>query len=210
MLPHIDISRQQAASIVRWIYSLKDANSKHTGMSQDFRGTTLAKRPDWLKNSAGAMAVWQASYTDFGGGGMPSLTRKDEVRLRSRLVEGEHFSSKHGTQTLESATASNGQFIGAISPGHYLVYDRVNLLGIDAVTARIAAPEFSGSIELRQNNPKGKLITQLPFEATGGWEEWTEIEATVNDPGGLHHLCVVFVNSKGGGPFMNLDWLRFD
>ena len=209
MLPHAALSRQQAASIVRWIYSLKDTNQRK-GMSQDFSGTTLAKRPDWLKNSAGALAVWQASYTDFGGGGMPSLTRKAEIRLRSRLVEGEHFSSKHGTQSLESATASNKQFIGGISPGHYLVYERVNLLGIDAVTARIAAPESSGSIELRQNDPNGTLIAQIPFKATGEWETWTEIEATIKDPGGLHDLCVVFVNPKGGGPFMNLDWLRFD
>ncbi|MDB4789491.1 PQQ-dependent sugar dehydrogenase [Verrucomicrobiales bacterium] len=209
MLPHIDLSRQQAASIVRWIYSLKDS-SQRDGMSQDFRGTTLAQRPDWLKSGAGAMAVWQASYTDFGGGGMPPLTRKDEIRLRSRLVEGEHFSSKHGTQTLESDTASNGQFVGSISPGHYLIYERVNLSGIKAITARIAAPESAGSIELRQNDPSGKLIAQIPFEATSGWEIWTEVEAVINDPGGLHHLCVVFVNPKGGGPFMNLDRLTFE
>lgn len=212
MLPHADLSRQQAAAIVRWIFSLKNTNQRE-GMSQDFRGTTIAKRPDWLKNSAGAMAVWQASYTDFGGGGMPALTRKAEVRLRSRLVEAEHFSSKQGTQTLESDTASNGKFLGAISPGHHVIYHRVNLATIKTVTARIAAPESpesSGILELRKGSPSGDLISKIPFDATGGWETWKETKATINDPGSLHDLYVVFINPKGGGPFMNLDWLKFE
>ena len=209
MLPHASLTHEQAASMVRWVYALKDTHQR-LGLSQDFQGTFLATRPEWLKDSAGALAVLQASYTDFGGGGLPPLTRKAEIRLRSRLVEAEHFSSRQGTQTLPSESASNRQFIGDISSGRHIVYDRVNLTGIQTVTTRIAAPEARGSVELRRDDPHGFLIAELPFEPTGGWETWQEIRATITDPGGLHNLCVVFVNPQGGGPFMNLDWLLFE
>jgi len=208
MLPHAQFSSEQASSMVRWIFSLHD-EAGGDRVHQEFAGKMKAHRPEWMNEVMGGVAVWQASYTDLGADGAPPLTAKAEVRLRSTLVEAEQFSRNHGTRVLGSKSASSGQFIGSISNGHSLTFDRVNLQGIRSVTARIASPTTGGVIELRKDDPRGELIAELQFESTGGWEEWRNVGATVSAPVGLHDLCVVFVNPKGGGPFMNLDWMRF-
>jgi cytochrome c len=209
MLPHVQFSQDQAETIVRWIFSLSDDTGSHS-VQQEFAGKNKIDRPDWMKQVMGGAAVWQASYTDLGAEGATPLTAKAEVLLRSSLVEAEHFTRKEGTQVLSSKSASSGQFIGSVSNGQSLVFERVNLKQIHTIEARIASPETGGSIELRKNDAKGALIARLKFTATGGWEQWQTVNTqTITDPGGLHDLCVVFVNPKEGQPFMNLDWLRF-
>ena len=221
MLPHAQFSQQQARTIVRWVYSLADddddkgkgkgkGKGNGSAVRQEFVGKTTLNRPDWMKEVMGGAAVWQASYTDLGADGVPALTGKAEVRLRSRQVEAEHFSSNTGTQVLASKTAGSGQFVGGISNGHSLMFDRVTLREIGTVTARIASPTAGGVVELRQGNATGAVIAELKFDATGEWENWIEVKAPITDPGQLIDLCVVFVNRKDGQPFMNLDWLRFD
>lgn len=209
MLPHADMTRKETEAIVRWVFSLKDINTSDA-VSQDFEGTTKATRPNWLEGKPGAVAVWQASYSDFGGGGMASLTGKAEVRLRTRLVEAEHFSSRQGTQTLSNDSASGQCFIGDVSHGQHLTFDRVNLAGIQSITVRLASPTDGGALQFREDSPNGDLIAEIKFDATGDWNTWSEASAPIQASDGMHDLCMVFVNSEANGPFMNLDWLRFD
>ncbi|MCB1096445.1 MAG: PQQ-dependent sugar dehydrogenase [Verrucomicrobiae bacterium] len=209
MLPHAQFSQEQARTIVRWVYSLAD-ESNDSAVRQEFAGTTKLDRPDWMKEVGGGAAVWQASYTDLGANGVPALTAKAEVRLRTRQVEAEHFSSNTGTQVLASKTASSGQFIGSISNGNSLMFDRINLHEIASVTARIASPTAGGVVELRQGSATGAVLAELKFDATGEWEKWIEVSAPITAPGELIDLCVAFVNPRDGQPFMNIDWLRFD
>ncbi len=210
MLPHPQFSEAEARSLVQWIVALKDAESREAA-TQSLAGTFTAKRPKWMAEAAGGFSEWEAAYTDFGAEGVNPLAGRATMRLRIRQVEGEHFTSREGTQTLGSGSASGGQFIGSISPGNYLVFDRVNLHGTKTITARVASPSAGGKIELRQGAIDGPVVAEIPFEATGEWERWIEAKAEVKDPGGIGDLYCVFIDPKGGGgPFMNLDWLRFD
>ena len=178
---------------------------------QAFEGRMVRDRPTWMRDYRAGVAVWQASYTDFGAEKASAIAGRAEVRLRSRLVEAEQLSRREGTQTLGSKSASSGNFVGDISNSQYLVFDRVNLDGITRVTARVASPSTGGLIQLRKGTPGGPLISELKFVATGGWEDWQETRGDIiKDPGGLIDLCILFVNPKDAGPFMNLDWLRFD
>jgi cytochrome c len=209
MLPHPQFSESEARSLVQWIVSLKDEESRETA-TQSLSGTFTAKRPEWFGDTAGGFSEWEAAYTDFGAEGANPLAGRATARLRVRQVEGEHFTSRQGTQTLGSGSAAGGQFIGSISPGNYLVFDRVNLLGIGTITARVASPSTGGVVELRQGGVDGPLVAEIPFKSTGEWERWNEISAPVKDPGGIGDLYCIFVNPKSTGPFMNLDWLRFE
>ena len=208
MLPHAQFTQAQAETMVQWIFSLKDTIG-NPSVQQDFQGNTTMTRPEWMTHSESASAIWQASYTDFGGAA-PPLTAKAEVRLRSRLVEAEHFSKNQGTTVLANEAASGSKLVGNVSPGTQLTFDHVNLADIKTITARIASPDIGGTVQLRQNTPGGALIAELKFGATGDWNVWKDVSTQVTDPGGLHTLCVVFVNTNAKGPFMNLDWLRFD
>lgn len=209
MLPHAQFTMEQAALMAQWVHGLADASGA-AGVRQDFAGGMALRRPEWMGEVMGGTAVLRASYTDFGAEGVAPLSASAEVRLRSCRVEAEQFSRRDGTRTLSSPSAGSGRFIGDVSDGQSLLFDRVNLRGMRSVTARVASPATGGVVELRENSPGGKLIAALAFAATGDWEQWQEVSAEITDPGRLHDLCVVFVNRKGGGPFMNLDWLHFN
>ena len=209
MLPHAQFSDAEARAMVSWIFSLKDAENSGAA-SQSFTGTATAKKPEWMGAAAGGIWEWEAAYTDFGAAGTTPLARRQVIRLRTRQVEGEHFGRRSGTQTLGSDSASGGQFIGSISSGNHLIFDRVNLDGIKAVTVRVASPSTGGKVQLRRDSPAGPLVAEVDFAATGEWEKWVEKTVEIKDPGEVGDLYCVFVNPKGAGPFMNLDWLRFE
>lgn len=208
MLPHSQFSLDEAREMVRWVLSLSEpqlANDTFQGLGGqwDIQPATKAGI------SAGASLLLRASYTDLGAEGIGSLTRSEQISLRTRRVEAEHFSDRHGTQTLSSGTASGGQFIGSISSGHYLVFRDVNLKDITSISARVASPSTGGRLEFRDNAPDGALIAVLEFPPTGEWEKW--IETTINIPSvpKFIDLKCLFINTGGGDAFMNLDHLHF-
>lgn len=210
MLPHAQFSDAEARAMVRWILSLKDQAQGETA-DQSFRGTFTTKRPDWLaKEGGGGISHWEAAYTDFGAPGTTPLTTRATIKLRHRQLEGEHADRRSGTAILTSPNTAGGKFIGSIHPGHHLVFDHLNLAGIKTITARVASPATGGIIQIRSGAPDGPLVAEIKFPPTGHWEKWTERQVEVVDPGGPNDLYCVFVNPKGQGPFMNLDWLRFD
>ena len=210
MLPHPQFSDADARAMVQWIVSLKDEAGSSATASQSLTGTASAVKPEWMADAAGGFWEWEAAYTDFRAEGANPLPGRAWARLRYRQVEGEHFTSRQGTEPLGSASASGGQFVGSISPGNYLVFDRVNLSGIRSISARVASPSTGGKVQLRMHSVDGPLVAELPFEKTGEWEKWIEISVQVPASGEKGDLYCIFIAPNGGGPFMNLDWLRFD
>jgi cytochrome c len=210
MLPHPQFSDADARAMVQWIVSLKDEASSSATASQSLTGKASALRPEWMAGAAGGFWEWEAAYTDFGAEGANPLPGRASARLRHRQLEAEHFTSRQGTQPLGSASASGGQFAGSISPGNYLVFDRVNLSGIRTITARVASPSTGGKVQLRMNSIDGPIIAELPFEKTGEWEKWIETSIPLPASSESGDLYCIFIAPNGGGPFMNLDWLRFD
>ncbi len=209
MPPHPQFSTAESRALVEWIVSLKE-DSGGDPATQNLTGTITPDQPAWMNTSAGGQIELAATYTDMGAPGASLLTGRATVRLHNHQIEAEHFSTRGGIQTILSATASGGLFIGSISSGNHLIFDHINLKDIKSVTARVASPTAGGRVELRRGAPDGPLIATLPFQATGEWEKWTEVRADVTDPGGSGEICCIFINPNGGGPFMNLDWLRFD
>ena len=156
--------------------------------------------------------VLEASFEDGGGEveAVPSRRAVDRVVLRSRRVEAEHASARHGTQVLQSEGASGGAFIGAIHPGHHLRFDGVDLTGILRVRIAVSSAGAGGLVELRRGAPDGPVLASFTVEVNGAWEEWYLLELVVDPPPGKDDLYVLFTKREGGGALMNLDWLRFE
>lgn len=208
MLPHAQFSMDEAREMVRWVFSLA-ANDDNSSTMQSISGAMVLSRPESWNSSGGGSLVLKSTYTDLGGGGAPSITRHDEVRLRHSRVEAEHYSSKFGTAILDNESASGGKFIGSISSGQYLVFNDLLLTGITKLNLRIASPTSGGRVELRLGERKGPLLAEVKFKPTGDWNVYESHPVKVNPPKGLADIYCIFINPKGGGAFMNLDYIEF-
>lgn len=201
MLPHPQHSQAEAQQMVSWILALTDqgpAISVQRGLS----GTVAAEgEPSSL--------VLSARYSDRGQGVIGPLTARAQVRLRHPAVEAEHFSHHAGNSTLHSDTATGGAFIGAITAGSHLRFDRIDLAGMERVSLRVSSAGEGGFIELRAGSVDGPILGSTEVVPNGAWEDWYEIEIPIADPGGALPLIVRFHNPKGGGGLMNLDRICF-
>ena len=208
MLPHAQFSTDEAKEMVKWIFSLAGSKN-YTSTMQSVSGKMAVKKPQNWSASGGGSLVIKSTYTDLGGGGAPPITRHDEVRLRHRRVEAEHHSSKHGTTILANDETSGGKFIGSISSGHYLVFKDVLLEKFSKLEFRVASPSAGGRVELRLGGRQGPILAVLNFKATGGWDVYRSFSVPVTPPNSLSDVFCIFINPKGGGPFMNLDYIEF-
>jgi chitodextrinase len=80
--------------------------------------------------------------------------------------------------------------------------------GASSVRARVASGTSGGNLEFRLDSITGTLIASASTGGTGGWQNWTSVDAEVNaSASGIHHLFVVFKGA--GGYLMNLNWIEF-
>ncbi|NQU49426.1 MAG: PQQ-dependent sugar dehydrogenase [Planctomycetes bacterium] len=201
MLPHPQHSLAQTRQMVAWILELNQT----APMFEIQRGLSGFLAPLECGNGY----VLTATYADAGGKVLGSLNGQARLRLRHPAVEAENFSSRSGTSTLSSETATNGKFIGAINAGNHLRFEAVNLAGIATISLRVSSAGAGGAIELRSQNNAGELLASTPIVPNGAWEEWYEIELAIQASDELIDLFVVFQNPNGGGGLMNLDRLYF-
>ena len=201
MLPHEQHTVEEVRDMVRWVLAREasaPAQSRHRGL----RAVVPSPSPD-------GTIVLQASYQDSGAPDARALEAFATLHVRSRRVEAEHFSSRGGTRTLESETASLGRFIGSIDSGNHLRYAGMDLHGIDRVSLRISSAGEGGTLSLRTGSTDGPVLAEVEVVPNGEWEAWYETVLAVEDPGGLHDLVVTFRHPEGKPALMNLDRLTF-
>lgn len=201
MLSHPQHGREEIRQMVAWVLAL-DGDEPAYEVQQGLRGLVQTK-------TEGGGCILEASYSDGGSLVIGPLIGRARLRLRHPAVEGEHFSSRSGTSTLSSESASGGSFIGAINSGNQLRFRAVDLDGIQRVSLRVSSAGAGGWIELRSDNAQGMLLARTEVVPNGAWEEWYEIVLPLANPGGLHDLLVVFGNDEGKSGLMNLDRLHF-
>ena len=207
MLPHADLSDRDLRAMLEWIYEL-DTTRAVVVPRPGVVGEFLAPKLDAGKLASGSL-VLEASYTDTGGAVVgPQVGRARSV-LRTHVVEAEHFSSRRGTQSLDSDSASGGTFIGAIDHGDHLLFEDVDLVGIEKVRCRVSSAGAGATVEFRSGGKKGKLVGSFEMVPNGEWEAWFEVEAGLNAPPGPRDLYLLFVNEGKPGGLMNLDSLHF-
>jgi len=167
-------------------------------------------------HTAGAniFTVISATYTDLGGPGVSALTARAQVVLQPRRKQAEHFSTHRGIvieKCEDAAGGGKGAACAFIEDGDWASYAPVNLLNIDALRFRVASDTAGGSIEVRLGAPDGTLIAAVPVANTGGWQEWTTIEAPIGEDaraGGTMDLFLVF-RGAGKGSLFNVNWFEF-
>ncbi|MER7729138.1 ThuA domain-containing protein [Streptomyces sp. NPDC096323] len=165
-----------------------DGHSHDTGQYTGCSGTitTSASGHDATANT---FLVLSADYTDDDG-----LKGTTSVTLQPRHKQAEYFTDQSGVRVVEQSAAENGKRIGYITNGGWISFKPLNLSEVESVGFRVSAPtDTGGSIELRSGSPTGALIATSPVPATGGWDDYVDLDpVAVTDTPDTQTVYVVF------------------
>jgi glucose/arabinose dehydrogenase/PKD repeat protein len=154
--------------------------------------------------NANIFGVFDAEYTDGGGGGQAALTSHDQAQLQPRHRQAEHFSAQSGTRTHDKPTAHGGRTVGDIEDGDWISFTPYHLTGATKLTARISSGGAGGFLEVRTGSATGPLLGSAPVPVTGGWEIFQDVDVPLRAvPKRTTQLFLVF---KGGtGALYDID-----
>lgn len=123
-------------------------------------------------------------------------------------VEAETIAWESGVKTAKNANV--GVYVTGINDGDYIKVCSVDFgdTGAAKFMASVAGTTEGGAIELRLDDPAGKLIGTLNVKATGSPDKWETQSCDVNGAKGVHNLVLKFTG--GNGPLFNFDWWKFE
>ncbi|MEU0117657.1 PQQ-dependent sugar dehydrogenase [Streptomyces bobili] len=156
-------------------------------------------------DDANIFGVFDAEYTDGGGGGQAALTTHDQNLLQPRHRQAEHFGNSSGLTVTTRESAHGGRTVGEISSGDWISFTPYVLADAKKITARVASAGSGGTLEIRAGSRTGTLLGRATVPATGGWDTYQDVTAPLSRaPKGTTTLYLVFRGS-GSGALYELD-----
>lgn len=156
-------------------------------------------------NAVGNAVLDGNSITNVGAG-IAAFANNSVNFDASSSIAASSYTSESGGIGAESCS-EGGNDIGFIQNGSYSVYS-VNLSGMTNFIARVASAASGGNIALHLDSPTGTLIGTCAVTGTGGWQNWTDVNCTINAATGTHNVYLVYTG--GSGYLFNVEWLAFD
>ncbi|MGW2557005.1 carbohydrate-binding protein, partial [Streptomyces sp. NPDC001635] len=154
--------------------------------------------------------VFDAQYTDGGGGGQAPLTSHDQSVAQPRHRQAEHFGTSSGISVITKDTAHGGRTVGDIDNGDWISFTPYVLSNAKKITARISSGGAGGTLEVRAGSAKGTLLGKATVPVTGGWENFQDVSANLSRaPKGTTTLYLVFKGSTGSGALYDVDDFTF-
>ncbi|MGV9319187.1 PQQ-dependent sugar dehydrogenase [Streptomyces sp. NPDC003660] len=152
--------------------------------------------------------VFDAEYTDTGGGGQAPLTSHDQNVTQPRHRQAEHYTDSSGITLQSKDTAHGGKTVGDIHDGDWISFNPYALSNTKKITARISSGGVGGTLEIHAGSATGTLLGKATVPVTGGWETFQDVSADLTGaPRGTTTLFLVF---KGGtGALFDVDDFTF-
>ncbi|MET8602222.1 PQQ-dependent sugar dehydrogenase [Streptomyces rubiginosohelvolus] len=193
-------------SKVKVTYLLGHDSHRHQITSKNGCSGTIDVPVDGEHDSAANIyGVFDAEYTDAGG-----LTTHSDSILQPRHRQGEHFAAQNGIEVAPHGPAEGGATVGYTDDGDWVSFAPYVLSNATSITARVASGGAGGTLEVRAGSPTGTLLSSLPVAPTGGWENFVDVTADVNNaPAGSTELFFVFTGPTGQGSLFDLDAFTF-
>ncbi|WP_079127307.1 PQQ-dependent sugar dehydrogenase [Streptomyces sp. TP-A0874] len=158
--------------------------------------------------NANIFGVFDAEYTDGGGGEQPPLTGHDQHVLQPKHRQAEHYGDSHGVGTTARAGAQGGRVVTDIHDGDWISFEPYHLADAVSLSARVASDGAGGTLEVRTGAPDGELLGSTEVPVTGGWETYQEVTAGLD--GAPSETTTVFLVFKGGdGALYEVDDFTF-
>ncbi|MFJ8357870.1 PQQ-dependent sugar dehydrogenase [Streptomyces sp. NPDC093984] len=173
-------------------------------------GTIQTSADGGHDDDANIFGVFDAEYTDGGGGGQAPLTSHDRSVAQPRHRQAEHFSTSSGVSVIAKDTAHGGKTVGDVDNGDWISFTPYVLSDAKKITARIASGGAGGTLEVRAGSATGTLLGQATVPVTGGWENFQDVSADLSRaPRGTTTLYLVFKGSTGSGALFDVDDFTF-
>ncbi|RZU36614.1 glucose/arabinose dehydrogenase [Streptomyces sp. BK022] len=152
--------------------------------------------------------VFDAEYTDNGGGGQAALTSHDQNVTQPRHRQAEHYTGSSGVTLQSKDTAHGGKTVGDIHSGDWISFTPYALGNAKKISARVSSGGAGGTLEIRAGSAKGTLLGKATVPVTGGWETFQDVSAGLSRaPKATTTLFLVF---KGGtGALFDVDDFTF-
>nr|WP_313896953.1 PQQ-dependent sugar dehydrogenase [Streptomyces sp. GC420] len=147
---------------------------------------------------ANVFGVFDAEYTDGGGGGQEPLTTHDQNVVQPVHRQAEHFGDSQGISVIDKTEAHGGKTVGDIHDGDWISFSPYRLGNATSLTARVSSDGAGGTLEIRSGSASGRLLGSTTVEPTGSWETFTDVTAALNrPPAGTTTLYLVFKGTAG-------------
>ncbi|CAL9580028.1 hypothetical protein SUDANB58_05016 [Streptomyces sp. enrichment culture] len=172
-------------------------------------GTIQTSADGGHDENANIFGVFDAEYTDNGGGGQAPLTTHDQNVTQPKHRQAEHFGDSSGVSVITKEAAHGGRTVGEIHHGDWISFTPYVLSDAQKVTARVSSGGTGGTLEFRAGSPTGTLLGKAAVPATGGWETFQDVSADLSRaPRGTTELFLVFKGS-GTGALFDVDDFTF-
>jgi glucose/arabinose dehydrogenase/type 1 glutamine amidotransferase len=148
--------------------------------------------------NANIFGVFDAEYTDGGGGGQAALTSHDQAQLQPRHRQAEHFDNSWGVTLQNKTSAHGGKTVGDIHNNDWMSFKPYNLTGSTKLTARISSGGAGGFLEVRTGSTTGPLLGSTAVPVTGGWDTFQDVDIPLRSvPKKTTELFLVFKGGSG-------------
>ncbi|MBL7698053.1 MAG: ThuA domain-containing protein [Chitinophagaceae bacterium] len=200
MSAHPQLTKREAESIVKYIYSLTDKKSSQKAIPL----MGQLNLPFYDHEPAGQYTI-VATYTDKGGKVVGPLKGTDVVTIRNAKVNPMYADEYPGFPRF-------GDNLSAGKHKAYILLRNVDLDNIREFSYLYSAKNSDGFIEVRLDSRAGPVVSKTPFRSTGSWSENSTISATLDRPVSGRHDVYFFV-LKDGTPdnsgIINLKEINF-
>jgi glucose/arabinose dehydrogenase/type 1 glutamine amidotransferase len=154
--------------------------------------------------NANIFGVFDAEYTDGGGGGQAALTSHDQAQLQPRHRQAEHYNNSSGVTLQNKGSAHGGKTVGDIHNNDWISFKPYNLTGSTKLTARISSGGVGGFLEVRTGSADGQILGSAPVPVTGSWDNFQDIDVPLRAvPNRTTELFLVF--NGGDGALYDVD-----
>ncbi|MBP5879546.1 PQQ-dependent sugar dehydrogenase [Streptomyces scabiei] len=165
-------------------------------------GTIKTSADGGHDENANIFGVFDAEYTDGGGGGQEPLTTHDRHVVQPTHRQAEHYNDSSGIAVQSKDTAHGGKTVGNIDDGDWISFEPYVLSDVTKLTARISSGGTGGTLEVRAGSPTGPLLGSATVPVTGGWDSFKDVTADLSKgPRGSTTLYLVFKGGSAGGLF---------
>ncbi|MFF0459318.1 PQQ-dependent sugar dehydrogenase [Streptomyces mexicanus] len=170
--------------------------------AQGCSGTIQTSADGGHDENANIFGVFDAQYTDNGGGGQAPLTTHARHVTQPRHRQAEHFGASSGVSVLAQDSAHGGKTVGDIGNGDWISFTPYVLSNAEQITARVSSAGAGGTLEVRAGSAKGTLLGKATVPATGGWDTYQDVSAGLSRaPKGTTTLYLVFKGGSGDALF---------
>jgi cytochrome c len=199
MPPHSEFSEAEISQMVSYILSLADEKKATPSLST--RGAyTPPAVPDSTPPGVG-LVVLRAEYADRGANGVPAVSARKTVVLRSPHVIAASGEFAEGVQKYKGPETPIEVAIGSRN-GAYVGFRQLDLTGVSAIVFAALAPapqlnSLGGTVEVRLDSASGPLVGEtavLQPSATMGAA--TQLRAALTPTAGPRDVYFVFRNAS--------------